>query len=71
MASQQRSDGPAANPPRAVGCYAATLEDGSAPSPIQPMVSHPGDTHNFDHYAEDHSAPTAIAPHEALAFSEF
>ena len=35
------------------------------------MVSHPGDTHNFDHYAEDHSAPTAIAPHEALAFSEF
>ena len=53
------------------GCHAATLEDGSAPAPIVPRVTHPGDTCNFDFYAEGVSTPTGITAQAQEAFAEF
>jgi hypothetical protein len=55
------------------GWLAATLEDGSAPAPIVPRVTHPGDTCNFDDFAEDESLPiaAAIAADAQKLFSEF
>jgi hypothetical protein len=54
------------------GWHAATLEDGSAPAPIVPRVTHPGDTCNFDDF-EDESLPIAasIAADAQKLFSEF
>jgi hypothetical protein len=34
-------------------------------------VTHPGDTCNFEDYAEDDSLPPAIAAYQQDAFSEF
>lgn len=54
------------------GWLAATLEDGSAPAPIVPRVTHPGDTCNFDEIDEDESLPiVTIAADAQDAFSDF